>query len=207
MKKKAIACVAFALAINIAMYSQLIKTNGFADYGKSYESMAPRNEKDYVSPNGKYLAFCEGNAEYLAIIDNTNKLLFRTKWNDVSNVYTWSDNIYISGWDSSSRYLWFMSWTPTNIAYIARVDLIDQKCIYWDSPRLDKNINNFFLDWDKGIFYYTDFYRSPDPKDLVVNIGKTYIIYVYDIIAQKSYTQGSVSGKELMSEKYNKWVK
>lgn len=150
------------------------------------------------SPDKKYSALTEGNAEYLVILDKWYDEIFRFKWDAVKTYYTWSDTVYIQGWSSDSRYLWFISWTPTNIAYIAKVDLILKHCTFYESPRLDEAITDYQLDCDTGIFYYSNYHNPPDDETRQHLIDKEYSLYVYKLFSHQIFQTGTKRGSDFL---------
>ena len=161
-------------------------SDGFKNIQNTYLDQYKNSPVKISSPNNIYTAITIGNAEYLIIYEN-DKEIFRFKWNDLANIFTWSDTIQIIGWSSNSNLLWFISWTPTNIAYISYVDTKNKICKFYESPCLDRAIYNYSIDYDRGIFYYSDKSPSFDLESKKENDKKIVHNYVYDLFKHQIF--------------------
>jgi len=177
MKTKLALLTAFCISPFLLFSQVFINKSSFLDYPEFYTIKT--SSVQLFSPNNDYLAIQEGN-DNIIIIDSNNKIICKYSWNTMINEIKDSDTIFIKGWSSDSRYLWFASHYPMHLSYIARIDLANKETKYFSIFK-NNTIYEFTIDFDKSILFYSDFLPSYSNDDYEINKDTIYNLWSLDL--------------------------
>ena len=151
-------------------YNEIINTKAFSNNEiltkYDYDTA---NKK--VSPNGNYTAI--NDLEYIIIVNESNEIIFKYKWNDEINNFPFSETVYLLDWSEDGSELWFYSWQPSFVVYIAKADVINKKLYLYSFP--NDCAFECIIDTTNEIFYYSDYFSNDFDKE-----NKEYNLYKYD---------------------------
>ena len=140
------------------IYADIINTKSFTNDPVLVKYI--NNEKiiqKIFSQKNEYCAINE-DYKYIIITNNLNEILFKYKWDDEITEYPTSDTVYIVNWSTDRNVLWFLTYFPSEVAYIAKAD-IDKKQLYLFSIKTKDIVKEYTIDTENEIFYYSNYYK------------------------------------------------
>jgi hypothetical protein len=183
MKNILFAMLSFFVIGNI-LNADVINTLSFNNdsIGKEYiQTKAPINFDFYekIKSNDERFMAINEYCYRIIIIDENNKVVFRFEWDDEITNFQKSDTVYILGWSNDSNYLWFLTYIPAEINYIAKVDIENKQLFIYDTKITD-SVSHFVFDSVDEFLYYDNYFPN--------NYMNQYIdhsIYKYNIEAKE----------------------
>ncbi|MDR0494841.1 MAG: hypothetical protein LBG95_04355 [Treponema sp.] len=162
---------------NIA-YSDIINGNSFShqDIGVKYNNEKPIQK--ILSPNKQYTAFND-KGEYIIITNINNEIIFLYKFDDEIKSFPTADYLYLYGWEENENVLWFYTYIPSEIAYIAKADIIKKTLVLY-SIKTRSNTMEVYLDMNNKILYYSNYFHYAEDD----NPDETFSLYKYDLITK-----------------------
>ena len=144
-------CTIILLLIGNVYTQSFVIENGFRSQNKI---MQENGNQEAVSPDKKYLAINEKQKTiYITNIDR--KVLYQIDWDIVKNDIPYSDTICIMGWSKDSKNLWYVSWCPVVLAYVAKIDIEKKRTTFYKMP--ENGTVEYNIDYDRGVLFYSDF--------------------------------------------------
>lgn len=190
--KYLIMCMLYFVVSATIFSKEIISTIGFSNHQIGTSKILPIEvrkmniKSDYwLSPNKKYKAFCVNESE-IFITDLDEKVIYYCLYDEQMNIFPDSSNVYIIGWSSDSKCLWFWSIDPVGCAYFAKVDLVLTETHYYSNLT---GINGYFYDYcfdlDNSVLFYSNFKKNYG-SDENPNKSKKITLLAFLITEQKS---------------------
>ena len=204
MKKYILLITFFCTISNLIADDKFISTKEFVsisvepDYFPDYDI-----PNKWYSPNRLFKAYTKKQST-LYILSSDNKLIYKVEWDDYKIQFPQSDTIYILGWSSDSKRLWFWSNTPTTCAYFAEVDLVNHVTTYYRTiPELEYFFHEFVFDANKGVCFFSDFNFQNEADDEKRIRDTVFTLFSFDVKSQQKRIIATKKGYAFYPEQMN----